>query len=113
VRLSAGERQLVSLARVMLADPAVIVLDEATSSVDPGTERAVERALSLVAHGRTVITIAHRLSTAARADRVAVLRDGRLVEMGTHDELVAAGGFYAHLWGSWIRSGADPAPEAA
>ena len=76
VRLSAGERQLVSLARVLLADPAVIVLDEATSSVDPGTERAVERALSVVAQGRTVITIAHRLSTAARADRVAVLSDG-------------------------------------
>jgi ATP-binding cassette subfamily B protein len=111
VRLSAGERQLVSLARVLLADPAVIVLDEATSSVDPGTERAVERALSVVARGRTVITIAHRLSTAARADRVAVLRDGRLVELGTHEELVAGGGFYAKLWQSWIRTGAEP--EAA
>jgi ATP-binding cassette, subfamily B, bacterial len=113
VRLSAGERQLVSLARVLLADPAVIVLDEATSSVDPGTERAVERALAVVAHGRTVITIAHRLSTATRADRVAVLRDGKLVELGTHDDLVARGGFYAQLWRSWIRSGAEPEPEAA
>ncbi|MDQ3671641.1 MAG: ABC transporter ATP-binding protein/permease [Actinomycetota bacterium] len=111
VRLSAGERQLVSLARVLLADPAVIVLDEATSSVDAGTERAVERALSVVAKGRTVITIAHRLSTAERADRVAVLRDGRLVELGPHAELVARGGFYAELWRSWIRSGAEPAPE--
>ena len=109
VRLSAGERQLVSLARVLLADPAVIVLDEATSSVDPGTERAVERALSVVAQGRTVITIAHRLSTAVRADRVAVLRDGTLVELGTHEELVADGGFYAQLWQSWMRSGAEPA----
>ena len=108
VRLSAGERQLVSLARVLLADPAVIVLDEATSSVDPGTERAVERALAVVAQGRTVITIAHRLSTAARADRVAVLRDGTLVELGTHEELVARGGFYAQLWQSWMRSGAEP-----
>jgi ATP-binding cassette, subfamily B, bacterial len=107
VRLSAGERQLVSLARVLLADPAVIVLDEATSSVDPGTERAVERALATVAQGRTVITIAHRLSTAARADRVAVLRDGRLVELGTHADLVERDGFYAQLWRSWVRSGAD------
>jgi ATP-binding cassette, subfamily B, bacterial len=113
VRLSAGERQLVSLARVLLADPAVIVLDEATSSIDPGTERAVERALSVVARGRTVITIAHRLSTAARADRVAVLRDGRLVELGAHEELVARKGFYAQLWKSWISSGAEPAPEPA
>ena len=108
VRLSAGERQLVSLARVLLADPAVIVLDEATSSVDPGTERAVERALSVVAQGRTVITIAHRLSTAARADRVAVLRDGELVELGTHEELVARGGFYAQLWQSWMRAARSP-----
>ena len=113
VRLSAGERQLVSLARVLLADPAVIVLDEATSSVDPGTERAVERALQVVAKGRTVITIAHRLSTAARADRVAVLSDGRLVELGTHEALVASGGFYAELWRSWISSGAERAPEPA
>ncbi|MGH3110658.1 MAG: ABC transporter ATP-binding protein, partial [Gaiellaceae bacterium] len=113
VRLSAGERQLVSLARVLLADPAVIVLDEATSSVDPGTERAVERALQIVAKGRTVITIAHRLSTAARADRVAVLSDGRLVELGTHNELVSRGGFYAQLWQSWVRSGAEPASGAA
>jgi ATP-binding cassette subfamily B protein len=111
VRLSAGERQLVSLARVLLADPAVIVLDEATSSVDPGTERVVERALAQVSKGRTVITIAHRLSTAARADRIAVLQDGRLEELGTHDELVTAGGFYAQLWASWERNGSSP--EAA
>ena len=91
----------------------MIVLDEATSSIDPGTERAVERALSVVARGRTVITIAHRLSTAARADRVAVLRDGRLVELGAHEELVAREGFYAQLWKSWISSGAEPAPEPA
>ena len=113
VRLSAGERQLVSLARVMLADPAVIVLDEATSSVDPGTERAVERALKTVAQGRTVITIAHRLSTAERADRVAVLDRGRLVEVGTHEDLVGRGGYYAGLWSSWLRAGGDGLADAA
>jgi len=101
VRLSAGERQLVSLARVALADPAVIVLDEATSSLDPRTEAAVERALAAVATGRTVVTIAHRLSTAARADRIAVLIHGELLELGTHAELVDAGGYYARLWESW------------
>src|SRR5207237_217994 len=79
LRLSAGERQLVSIARIALADPAVIVLDEATSSLDPATEAAVERALAAVAEGRTVVTIAHRLSTAERADRVAVMEHGRRV----------------------------------
>ena len=101
VRLSSGERQLVSIARVALVDPAVIVLDEATSSLDPQTEAAVEHALSLLAEGRTVITIAHRLSTAERADRVAVMEHGKLVEVASHDELVAQGDRYARLWASW------------
>jgi ATP-binding cassette, subfamily B, bacterial len=101
VRLSAGERQLVGIARVALADPAVIVLDEATSSLDPGTEVAVERALAAVAEGRTVVTIAHRLSTAERADRVVVMEHGRVVEVASHDELVAQGERYARLWASW------------
>jgi ATP-binding cassette, subfamily B, bacterial len=101
VRLSAGERQLVSIARVALADPAVIVLDEATSALDPRTEAAVERALAAVAQGRTMITIAHRLSTAQRADRVAVLEGGRLVEVASHNELVRRGERYARLWASW------------
>jgi ATP-binding cassette subfamily B protein len=101
VRLSSGERQLVSLARVALADPAVIVLDEATSSLDPQAEAAVEQALAVVSEGRTVITIAHRLSTAERADRVAVMEHGRLIEIASHDELVAQGDKYARLWASW------------
>jgi ATP-binding cassette subfamily B protein len=101
VRLSAGERQLVGIARVALADPAVIVLDEATSSLDPATEAAVERALAAVVEGRTVIIIAHRLSTAERADRVVVMDAGRVVETASHDELVAQGERYASLWASW------------
>ncbi len=101
VRLSAGERQLVSIARVALADPAVIVLDEATSALDPQTEAAVEQALAAVAEDRTMITIAHRLSTAQRADRVAVLDGGRLIEVASHDELVGRGERYARLWASW------------
>jgi ATP-binding cassette subfamily B protein len=101
VRLSAGERQLVGIARVALANPAVIVLDEATSSLDPATEAAVERALAAVVEGRTVIIIAHRLSTAERADRVVVMDNGRVVETASHDELVAYGERYARLWASW------------
>lgn len=102
-RLSAGEKQLVSLARAALADPSVLVLDEATSSVDPGTEAAVEAAMETLMQERTVIAIAHRLSTSERCDRVAVVSAGRLVELGSHDELVAAGGHYAALYEAWIR----------
>ena len=101
VRLSSGERQLVSIARVALVDPAVIVLDEATSSLDPQTEAALEQALAALSRGRTMITIAHRLSTAERADRVAVLEHGALVEIASHDELVVNGDRYAKLWASW------------
>ena len=101
VRLSAGERQLVGIARVALADPAVIVLDEATSSLDPATEAAVEQALAAVVAGRTVIIIAHRLSTAERADRVVVMDHGRVVEVASHDDLVEQGERYARLWASW------------
>ena len=103
-RLSAGERQLVSLARAALADPAVLVLDEATSSLDPGTEAMVERAMDRLFAGRTVIVIAHRLSTAERADRVGVVDHHDLVELGSHDELIALGGRYAALYGSWAGS---------
>jgi ATP-binding cassette subfamily B protein len=100
-RLSAGERQLVSLARAAVADPAVLVLDEATSNLDPGTESVVEDALTRLMEGRTVVVIAHRLSTAARADRVGLVDGGRLTELGTHAELVAAGGAYADLYAAW------------
>jgi ATP-binding cassette subfamily B protein len=103
--LSAGERQLVSLVRAALADPGVLVLDEATSSLDPGTELVVEGALERLMQGRTVVVIAHRLSTAARADRVAVVAGGRLVEHGTHAELLARGAAYAGLFASWAATG--------
>ena len=101
-RLSAGEKQLVSLARAALVDPPVLILDEATSSLDPGTEVEVEAALERLSEGRTVIVIAHRLSSAARADRVAVIDGGHLVEVGTHAELVAADGRYAALFAAWL-----------
>ena len=102
-RLSAGEKQLVSLARAALADPSVLILDEATSSVDPGTEAIVEAAMETLMEGRTVIAIAHRLSTSERCDRVAVIADGGIVELGSHDELVAAGAHYAELYHAWVR----------
>lgn len=111
-QLSGGEKQLVSLARTALADPAVLVLDEATSSLDPGTEVLVEHALDVLMEGRTVIVIAHRLSTAERADMVGVVDDGRLVELGPHSELVAAGGAYAALYETWVSSvSSQPAVE--
>lgn len=103
-RLSAGERQLVSLARVALVDPAVLVLDEATSSLDPGTEVLVEQALERLMEGRTTIVVAHRLSTVERADRIAVVDGGRIVELGTHTELVGLGGRYAALSAAWSTS---------
>jgi ATP-binding cassette subfamily B protein len=103
-RLSAGERQLVSLARAALVDPAVLVLDEATSNLDPGTEFIVERALDSLMSGRTTIVVAHRLSTIQRADRIGVIDGGRLVELGNHAELVELGGRYAALADAWARS---------
>ena len=112
-RLSAGERQLVSIARAALADPSVLVLDEATSNLDPGTEHQVEQAMERLMHGRTTIVVAHRLSTAARADRIGVVRDGRLAELGTHDELVALGGHYAELYRTWSVHQAQPSADVA
>ncbi|HUB69273.1 MAG TPA: ABC transporter ATP-binding protein [Acidimicrobiales bacterium] len=100
-RLSAGERQLVSLARAALSSPAVLILDEATSSIDPGTERQAEAALAKLAAGRTVIVVAHRLTAAERADRVAVMHEGSLAELGSHEELLEADGHYARLFSAW------------
>lgn len=99
--LSSGERQLLALARAFMARPRVMVLDEATSNLDLASETIIERALDVVLEGRTSIVIAHRLATAMRADRIAVIDEGRLVELGSHDELVAAGGHYASMFATW------------
>ncbi len=103
--LSAGQRQLISFARALVADPRLLILDEATSSVDLRTEARIEEALETLLAGRTAIVIAHRLSTIRNADRIVVLHDGAVAEEGTHDELLAAGGRYAALYGDW----AEPA----
>lgn len=103
-RLSAGERQLVALARAALIDPAVLVLDEATSNLDPGTEMLVEAALERLMVGRSVIVVAHRLSTVQRADVIAVVADSRITEIGSHDELVALNGHYALLASTWNKT---------
>jgi ABC-type multidrug transport system fused ATPase/permease subunit len=101
VELTAAQAQQVALARLVLADPHTLVLDEATSLIDPRAARHLERSLAAVLHGRTVIAIAHRLFSAHDADRVAVVEDGRITEFGSHHDLVAAGGSYADLWRSW------------
>lgn len=108
--LDGAQAQQLALARVVLADPHTLILDEATALLGPATARHTERALAAVLEGRTVIAIAHRLHTAHDADRVAVMADGRLAELGTHDELIAAGGAYAALWNTW--HGAPPGPVA-
>jgi putative ABC transport system ATP-binding protein len=100
--LSVGERQLVSLARAQVGDPGLLVLDEATSAVDPAMERRISQALRRLSAGRTSITIAHRLSTAESAETIFVFDRGRVVERGRHDDLVAADGVYAGLYRSWL-----------
>jgi ATP-binding cassette, subfamily B, bacterial len=101
-QLSVGERQLIALVRAQIADPGLLILDEATSAVDPATEARITEALRRLSAGRTTVTIAHRLSTAEHADRVFVFDAGRIVEQGTHDQLVASGGVYAGLYDSWL-----------
>jgi putative ABC transport system ATP-binding protein len=100
--LSVGERQLVALVRAQLGDPGLLILDEATSAVDPRTERAIAETLRRLSEGRTTVTIAHRLSTAEGADRVLVFDAGQIVQQGTHAELLGASGVYAALYASWL-----------
>ncbi|HEX4680206.1 MAG TPA: ABC transporter ATP-binding protein [Gaiellaceae bacterium] len=105
-RLSLGQRQLIAFARALLADPRILILDEATSSVDISTERKIERALRRLLHGRTAFIIAHRLSTIRDADLIVVLEHGQVVEQGSHDELIVAQGLYTSLYGDWASTAA-------
>jgi len=106
IQLSAGQRQLLAFARALLAEPRILILDEATSNVDVRTEKTIERGLERLLHGRTAIVIAHRLSTIRRAGKIVVLEDGQIAEQGTHDELISAGGPYSRLYGAWADSSA-------
>ena len=108
-KLSGGQRQRVSIARAVMKDPAILILDEATSAVDNETEAAIQRSMERIAHDRTTIVIAHRLSTIRGADRILVLDHGQVVEHGRHEQLVANGGLYAQLWG--VQTGEHAAPR--
>ena len=101
--ISMGQRQLVALARVLLQDPAIVILDEATASVDPLTEAQIQEGLDVVLKDRTAIVIAHRLSTIRSADRIIVLKDGQVIEEGSHEVLMTLGGHYAELYDTYFR----------
>ena len=103
-RLSGGERQRLTIARMLLASPEIVVLDEATSALDSTNEAAIQRALAQAMHGRTALVIAHRLSTIRQADTILVVEAGRIVEKGTHEELVGSGGRYAELYATQFAS---------
>jgi ATP-binding cassette subfamily B protein len=106
IQLSAGQRQLVAFARALLAEPRILILDEATSNVDVRTEKTIEKGLERLLQGRTAIVIAHRLSTIRRAGKIVVLDGGHIAEQGTHEDLIAAGGPYSKLYGAWAESSA-------
>lgn len=111
VKLSGGQRQRIALARAILKDAPILVLDEATSALDSEVEAAIQTALERVMEGKTVLAVAHRLSTISHMDRIAVLHDGRIAEIGSHEELLAKGGLYARYWNR--QSGGFLGSEAA
>jgi ATP-binding cassette, subfamily B, multidrug efflux pump len=113
--ISSGQKQLLTIARALLADPAILILDEATSSVDTRTEVLIQRAMDTLMQGRTSFVIAHRLSTIRDAGLILVMNHGSIIEQGTHAELLAAGGFYADLYNSQFTGATldEPAPEPA